>query len=240
MRAATAHSVDIALAPTQAVNVRAFAAGDAPRWDRFVEGSAAATFFHRAAWRDVIENVFHHRCHYLIAERGGVVCGVLPLAEIRSRLFGHSLGSLPFCVYGGAVAADPASERALIDGAVALGHTLGVEHLELRNRREVCTDWPRQDLYVTFRKTLHGDVDANMKAIPRKQRAMVRKGIAHGLRSEIDSGNVSIQSVVDGAPGDRPVEAPKGKSPAVSSGPDERIRARSMRLRNSRMLPGNS
>ena len=188
MRAATAHSVDIALAPTQAVNVRAFAAGDGPRWDRFVEGSAAATFFHRAAWRDVIENVFHHRCHYLIAERGGVICGVLPLAEIRSRLFGHSLGSLPFCVYGGAVAADPASERALIDGAVALGHTLGVEHLELRNRREVCTDWPRQDLYVTFRKTLHGDVDANMKSIPRKQRAMVRKGIAHGLRSEIDSG----------------------------------------------------
>ena len=28
--------------------------------------------------------------------------------------------------------------------------------------------------------------EANMKAIPRKQRAMVRKGIQNGLRSEID------------------------------------------------------
>ena len=34
-----------------------------------------------------------------------------------------------------------------------------------------------QDLYVTFRKTLLPDVEANLLAIPRKQRAMVRKGI---------------------------------------------------------------
>src|SRR5438874_2109745 len=31
------------------------------------------------------------------------------------------------------------------------------------------------------------DVDANLLAIPRKQRAMVRKGIGHGLESRIDS-----------------------------------------------------
>ena len=47
-------------------------------------------------------------------------------------------------------------------------------------------DWPRQDLYVTFRKRLLPDADANLRAIPRKQRAMVRKGMQHGLRSEID------------------------------------------------------
>jgi FemAB-related protein (PEP-CTERM system-associated) len=31
------------------------------------------------------------------------------------------------------------------------------------------------------------DVDANLLAVPRKQRAMVRKGMKHGLRSEIDA-----------------------------------------------------
>ena len=45
---------------------------------------------------------------------------------------------------------------------------------------------PRQDLYVTFRKEILPDPEANMLAIPRKQRAMVRKGIKHGLKSEID------------------------------------------------------
>jgi len=41
---------------------------------------------------------------------------------------------------------------------------------------------------VTFRKPVLPDVEANLAAIPRKQRAMVRKGIARGLTSEIDAG----------------------------------------------------
>jgi FemAB-related protein (PEP-CTERM system-associated) len=41
---------------------------------------------------------------------------------------------------------------------------------------------------VTFRKSILPDEEANMLAIPRKQRAMVRKGIKNGLRSDIDPG----------------------------------------------------
>jgi FemAB-related protein (PEP-CTERM system-associated) len=65
---------------------------------------------------------------------------------------------------------------------------LGVEHLELRHIQRRHTDWPLQDLYVTFRKQILPDEEANMLAIPRKQRAMVRKGIKNNLRSEIDPG----------------------------------------------------
>jgi hypothetical protein len=48
-------------------------------------------------------------------------------------------------------------------------------------RVAAATDWPTQDLYVTFRKEILPDEEANMLAIPRKQRAMVRKGIKNGL-----------------------------------------------------------
>jgi FemAB-related protein (PEP-CTERM system-associated) len=171
-----------------AVRVRPYAAGDAARWDDFVERCDGATFFHRAGWRDILENVVRHRCHYLIAERGGDVCGVLPLAEVKSRLFGHALVSLPLCVYGGPAAADAPAEDALIDAAVELARSLRVEHLELRNRAPKRAEWPRQTLYVSFRKSLLPDPDANLGAVPRKQRAMVRKGIKNGLRSEIDTG----------------------------------------------------
>ncbi|MEP7183974.1 MAG: FemAB family XrtA/PEP-CTERM system-associated protein [Betaproteobacteria bacterium] len=169
------------------LTVRPFADADAARWDAFVRQCPEATFFHSVGWREIIENVFRHRTHYLLAERGDAIAGVLPLAEVRSRLFGHALVSLPFGVYGGPAADDDATARALIDAATKLAATLGVGHLELRNVRVRCPDWPRQDLYVTFRKQLLPDVDANMQAIPRKQRAMVRKGIGHGLRSEIDA-----------------------------------------------------
>jgi FemAB-related protein (PEP-CTERM system-associated) len=48
-------------------------------------------------------------------------------------------------------------------------------------------EWPRQSLYSTFRKQISGDEQANMLAVPRKQRAMIRKGIKNGLQSAIDS-----------------------------------------------------
>ena len=170
-----------------AVAVRRFRSGDERPWDSFVDGCPEATFFHRAGWRAVIETIFRHRSHDLLAERGRDIVGVLPLAEIRSRLFGHALVSLPFAVYAGPAALDTESRNALIDAASEMAGSLGVEHLELRNREIRRADWPRQDLYVTFRKRIEPDVDSNLQAIPRKQRAMVRKGMKHGLRSEIDT-----------------------------------------------------
>ncbi|HTQ00913.1 MAG TPA: FemAB family XrtA/PEP-CTERM system-associated protein [Casimicrobiaceae bacterium] len=167
--------------------IRAYADADAGRWDAFVDRNLDATFFHRIGWREILEDVFGHRTHYLIAERSGDIAGILPLAEVKSPFFGHSLASLPFCVYGGPVALDASTERALVAAGENLARSLGVGHLELRNRQVKCLEWPRQDLYVTFRKPILPEVEANLLAIPRKQRAMVRKGLKHGLRSEIDA-----------------------------------------------------
>jgi FemAB-related protein (PEP-CTERM system-associated) len=72
--------------------------------------------------------------------------------------------------------------------AAELARQLDVDHLELRNRARYEPAWPHQDLYVTFRRTIAPDAEENMRSIPRKQRAMVRKGTQHGLTSEIDPG----------------------------------------------------
>lgn len=161
---------------------------DRTAWDAFVNQCTDATFFHLFGWREIMEGVFRHRTHYLLAEQAGGIVGILPLAEVRTRLFGHSLVSLPFCVYGGCAALNDEAAAALHARAAELGRSLGVTHLELRNTRMREADWPRQDLYVTFRKEILPEVEANMLAIPRKQRAMVRKGIKAGLKSETDSG----------------------------------------------------
>lgn len=179
---------DTPLVPFSGLSVRSVRAVDAARWDAFVARCPSATFFHRFGWKSIIEEVFRHRTHYLLAERGTDLVGVLPLAEVKNRLFGHSLVSLPFAVYGGVAAMDDDASNALHDAAVWTARGLGVTHLELRNRVPMMGDWPRQDLYVTFRKAILPDIEANMLAIPRKQRAMVRKGIQRGLRVEIDAG----------------------------------------------------
>jgi len=168
------------------LNVRRLEPHDHQAWAAFAARCPEATFFHRIEWKAILEEVFGYRTHYLVAERGGALAGILPLAEVKSLLFGHALTSLPFCVYGGSAAVDAAAASALHAAARELGATLRVNHLELRSTTGREPDWPRQDLYVTFRKALLPEVDANMLAIPRKQRAMVRKGIKNGLRAELD------------------------------------------------------
>ncbi|MBK8120761.1 MAG: FemAB family PEP-CTERM system-associated protein [Sulfuritalea sp.] len=156
------------------------------RWEAFVAAAPAATFFHRAGWQKLLSEVFRHRTRFLYAERDGAIVGILPLAQVKSLLFGNSLVALPFAVYGGVISDDPAVATALEAEAERLARELGVAHLEYRNIDARHADWPTQDLYVSFRKEILPEEEANMLAIPRKQRAMVRKGIKNGLRGEID------------------------------------------------------
>ena len=166
--------------------VRTLAPEMKTRWDDYVSSKEGATFFHRAGWKEVIERAFGHEAKFLFAERDGKLCGILPLGHIRSRLFGNALISSPFCVYGGVVADDDAVADVLIEAACDQARALGVDYLEMRGRRPSRPDWPTKDLYVTFRKAIDPDPEKNMLNIPRKQRAMVRKGIKNGLSSEID------------------------------------------------------
>jgi FemAB-related protein (PEP-CTERM system-associated) len=156
------------------------------RWDQFVENCPEATFFHKAGWKEVIERAFGHTIHFLYAEEKGEICGVLPLGHVKSFLFGNALISSPFCVYGGIAANSEAARNVLDEAACRLARELGVDYLEMRNRQEHKAERPRKALYVTFRKALDSDPDVNLQAIPRKQRAVVRKGIKSGMVSVID------------------------------------------------------
>ncbi len=175
-----------------ALAIRPLDAGNATAWDAFVADHPRATFFHRAGWARAIEQGFGHKTHFLLAERDGAVAGVLPLGAVKTRLFGHTLISVPFCVYGGPLGDEPATEAALLAEAERIMRETAAPVLELRLLHDLdpaafeADAWPaRDDLYVTFRKRFTASDEANLKAIPRKQRAMVRKGIERGLTSEV-------------------------------------------------------
>ncbi len=160
--------------------------GSVLRWNEFVFACPEATFFHRAEWQKIIGEVFRHPTFFLYAEKASQIVGVLPLAHVNSRLFGNALVSLPFAVYAGIASNDPEAQASLEAKAQQLAVKLDVDYLEFRNVSAKHSNWPTQDLYVTFRKEILPDAEANMLAIPRKQRAMVRKGIKNCLKSQVD------------------------------------------------------
>lgn len=174
----------------QVLQVRQLDIFKGARWDEFVQSRMDATFFHLTGWGRAIERSLKHKAYYLYVEKDDEISGILPLIHVQSRIFGSALISNAFGVCGGPVASDAATHAALDREAWALAQKLGVDYLEYRNTTRQRADWPCKDsLYVLFRRSLSADNEENMKAIPRKQRAMVRKGINEGLVSVID-GNV--------------------------------------------------
>lgn len=178
------------------VTVRALDLADAAacaRHDAWVRARGDGTPFHLTLWGRAVSRGASHRPHYLMAERGGEIVGVLPLSQARSPIFGRSLASNTFAVYGGPLADDAATHAALDEAAWAHAQAIGVRVLEYRDQARLRPEWPaKSDVYATFKRPLGASEDENLKAIPRKQRAEVRKSLEFGLETRIGRGRADL------------------------------------------------
>lgn len=173
----------------QSIKIAQLSENDRGVWNQYVHRCAEATFFHLVEWQSIFDDVLGHRSYYLLAKQAEEVVGVFPLVHVKSKLFGNALISVPFGVYGGILADDENVFNDLSQHALKLARELKVDYIEVRDQHSVSdpdANWHAKDLYVTFKKELLATEEENFKAIPRKQRAVVRKAIDYGLTSEWD------------------------------------------------------
>ncbi len=88
-------------------------------------------------WLGALCDGLHYRPHVITAWRHDQLTGMLPLAEVHSRLFGRYLVALPYVNTAGIVAADPESAARMVSEAVDLADRLDVRYLELRQEFEL-------------------------------------------------------------------------------------------------------
>ncbi len=161
---------------------------DCADWDDYVLNHERGNIYQMSGWGRSVCQSMGHDFYYLYATKDDAICAVLPLIHIRSRLFGNALVSVAFSIGGGPLFDDEEALNLLDGQAIDLANKLGVATLEYRQINRSHNDWPiKNETYSTFRKQLSTDNEENMLAIPRKQRAMVRKGIKFGLTYEIDN-----------------------------------------------------
>ena len=152
--------------------------------DAFLGAHAGATPFHRRAWVEAVTRGCGHKGHYLMAGDGAIT-GVLPLHEVHSPIFGRALVSSGFAVGGGILATDPASVEALGEAAWHLANKTSCPTLELRGG-DLPADWAHDTTtYLNFARDLAADDEAELLAIPRKQRAEVRKALGNDLTIDL-------------------------------------------------------
>jgi FemAB-related protein (PEP-CTERM system-associated) len=163
------------------------------KWDDYVLNHSEGTLFHLSRWKVVVEKSFGHRSLYYGAVTPDTqkrLVGILPLFSIRSLLFGQYLVSTPFAEIGGPLADSADVAKGLVHFASKIADDMGVDYFEMRNRTPI-EGFETKGLYVNFRKEIDPDPDVNLKAIPKKQRRMVRQGPKHGLTAEF--GNHQLQ-----------------------------------------------
>lgn len=160
-------------------------ANDREAISHFVAAHPQGSIFHTLDWIEAVECGTGQRALAIVAEQNGVFAGFLPLSEVHSPLFGRSLASSGFAVGGGALAEQDAIALQLAEAAQELAQRLSCSAVELRGGA-IPWHWQmKTGSHSGFVKELAGDDEAQLLAIPRKQRAEVRKGLANDLTVEI-------------------------------------------------------
>lgn len=157
-----------------------------PALEMFVRAHAGATPFHLPQWSRAVEAGTGQRTHLLVAEQNGAIRAYLPLSEIRSPLFGNLFASTGFGVDGGILSLDPAASALLADEVVKLAERMDCPAIELRGGIPPEGWRVSEGSSVGFARDLAQDDEAILKAIPRKQRAEVRRALGFGLDVTID------------------------------------------------------
>lgn len=153
------------------------------RVERFVRGHPHGQIFQLPAWLRAVERGCGQRGHYLSVEGGqGEVVAVLPVVAMKSVLFGKALVSSAFAVGGGILSDDEREAHVLGDACVAGARAGAFHSAELRGGSDPGPGWSAdRGAHAGFARPLAADEDAELKAIPRKQRAEVRKALGFDL-----------------------------------------------------------
>ncbi|MBW4329524.1 FemAB family PEP-CTERM system-associated protein [Stakelama sp. CBK3Z-3] len=158
---------------------------DCARITAFVEAHPGGTPFHLPQWSIAVERGCGQRARMLVAQDAqGALHGILPLTETRSPLFGNAMVSAGFAVGGGVLASDDAAVTPLVDAAWALTQNRGCNTLELRGGARPAAGWQCDDSYLGFVGDLAQSDEEQLSAIPRKQRAEIRKSLKGDLTVE--------------------------------------------------------
>lgn len=165
-------------------------AGDCARVDAFVAQHPESTPFHRTAWLHGVTAGTGQKAFCLIAETpAGIIEGIVPAHAVGSPLFGRAFVSSGFAVGGGILANSQGVAERLAVSVWELAQSNKCPTVELRGGALPHSGWIiKSDAHANFARPLTADDEAELLAIPRKQRAEVRKGLDKGLVIETGNG----------------------------------------------------
>jgi len=169
------------------ITVYAISPDDYQRWDAYVSQHEGASVYHLSAWKTLIEKTFGHKCLYYFAQNeSGEICGVLPSVNLKSKLFGNFVVSMPFFNYGGVIADNSEITHKLNEHLQHQADKNKVSHIQYRESVERSLNvLPVSTNKVNMILQLPETPEALGKLIGSKRRSQIKRPIKEGVSHKI-------------------------------------------------------
>ena len=152
-----------------------------PNCDEFVKSRPNATICHTYQWADAVTRAARLKAFYFVARDTNGVHGVLPLTQVKSRLFGNFMVSQAFSNYGGLLADSAEACDALFNRAVEMAVELGCESIEFRNIKPLPYELKPRSGKMCMHLPLASGPEQIWKSFDPKVRNQVRKAEKSGI-----------------------------------------------------------
>lgn len=146
-----------------------------PACEVFVKAMPDGRLCHLPAWSAMVMRTVGHRPFYLAARDGTQIRGVLPLMQVRSRLFGNRMISQAFSNYGGILSDSVEARDALFARAVEVATELNCESIQFRNTQPLPYELEPRSGKMCMYLRLDQDPEKIWKSFKPKVRNQVRK-----------------------------------------------------------------
>ena len=159
------------------VNVQLCTGGDVKAAEAYVACHPASSLWHRPVITSFIAETYRHPAQILIAlSADNRVVGIVSLVQLKSRLFGNFMVSVPYFNYGGLLADHPTVADALIEAANRWREQESAAHLELRHVQNLGLGLPQRGNKVSFWLGLPDTTQQLWNSFKPKLRAQIRRG----------------------------------------------------------------
>ncbi len=158
------------------------------RWDPFVERHAFGWLCHLSGWKRVLEGSFKHlQSRYLAIVRDGAIRAALPLYEVRSRLTGNRLVSIPFATLADPLVGTNDEMSMLLDAAIDFSKQIGIDAVEIRTLMSAALVHDERLGLARLFKHHYLGLDGPLEGISKKfHRSCVRQRISRAMAGNID------------------------------------------------------
>ncbi|GAA0839905.1 FemAB family PEP-CTERM system-associated protein [Marinobacter szutsaonensis] len=161
--------------------------------EAYVAGHPASSIWHRPRISSFIQRTYGHKTRYFCAlGPDGSIVGVLPIVQLKSRLFGNFLVSMPYFNYGGVLADNREITEELLAKAEQWRQELQANHLEMRFCQGNALGLPERTDKVSFWLPLPYKTEDLWDSFLPKLRAQIRRG-----EREMDGFTIGGQELLD-------------------------------------------